>query len=78
MARTTVDIDLPTLRKLKERQQREHKTLGRVVSELLAQALADERPPEPAGSLTWVARPLGPARVDLEDKEAVYAVLDRE
>jgi len=72
--RTTLDIDAAVLRALKRRQRREGKSLGQLVSELLASSLREERepPPEP---FAWVARPMGPL-VDLEDKGAVYRVLD--
>jgi hypothetical protein len=73
MARTTIDIDAAVLRRLKERKRREGKTLGQLVSELLAGALreTDATPRE----LDWTARPMG-ARVDLEDKEAVRRALE--
>lgn len=74
MARTTIDIDPAILRELKKRQRREGKTLGRLVSELLARAL--DREPEPGQApFTWTSRPMG-ARVDLEDKEAVRRALE--
>ncbi|KAB2867691.1 MAG: antitoxin, partial [Burkholderiaceae bacterium] len=37
--RTTIDIDDPILKDLKRLQRREGKSLGRLVSDLLAQAL---------------------------------------
>ena len=43
MARTTPDIDTPILRDLKKIQKSENKSLGRVVSELLAEAIARHR-----------------------------------
>ena len=39
MPRTTVDIDASVLRELKRRQERERKTLGQLISELLAKAM---------------------------------------
>lgn len=48
--------------------------MGRVASELLALALEETEPARPP--LTWVAHDLGSPLVDLEDKEAVRAVLD--
>jgi formate dehydrogenase maturation protein FdhE len=73
MTRTTVDIDAAVLRELKERQQREGKTLGELVSELLASALdREEAAPVP---FTWASRRMR-ARVDLEDKEAVRRALE--
>lgn len=77
--RTTVDLDGPILRALKRLQKVEGKSLGRLVSDLLALALASrktatsgERPP-----FRWISRAMD-ARVDLADKEAVQAVLDRD
>jgi len=75
MPRTTLDIDASVLRELKRRQRSEEKTLGELVSELLARALAQERPGEEAAPLAWTSKPLG-LKVDLEDKEAVWAILD--
>ena len=40
--RTTLDIDDPVLRELKRRQAREGKSLGRLVSDLLARALEED------------------------------------
>lgn len=77
MPRTTVDIDAPILRDLKRLQKREGTSLGRLVSDLLAQALgARATAPRTTRAFSWISRPMG-ARVDLADKEAVQAVLDR-
>ena len=67
--RTTVDIDPNVLAELKRRQRREGKTLGRLVSELLAERLERDVPPAPA-PFAWVTRPMS-AKVDLDDPEAV-------
>ncbi len=73
MTRTTIDIAAPVLRELKARQRREGRTLGELVSELLARALdEDASEPEP---LTWRTRAMGEG-VDLEDKDTLWAVLD--
>lgn len=73
--RTTLDIEGPILKDLRAIQRREGGTLGSLVSRLLAEALA--RREQPAGArFRWTARPMVP-RVDLADKEAVYAILDR-
>lgn len=72
--RTTIDLDDDILRTLKRRQRAENKTLGQLVSELLAQALA--RDPRPTVDIRWTTADLRP-RVDLDDKDAVWAVLDR-
>jgi hypothetical protein len=74
--RTTLDIDDPILKDLKRLQRREGKSLGRLVSDLLAQALAAGRrnaPPPPP--FRWIAKPMQ-ARVDLADKHALLDALD--
>ena len=75
--RTTLDIDEPILRDLRRLKEKEGKSLGRLVSDLLAEALkkktqfaARQRVP------VWITRPMH-ARVDLSDKEAVHRILDR-
>ncbi len=75
--RTTLNIDTPVLEKLRRLQQRENKPLGQLASELIAESLARRnkkqrgRPAE----FEWASQPMH-ARIDLEDKEAVYAALD--
>lgn len=78
MARTTIDLDPVVLRKLKERQRREGKTLGQVASELLAQALEAGVPAQRQPELDWISRPLGGFLVDIDDKDALYDALDDE
>ena len=76
MARTTVDIEASVLRELKRLQKREGKSLGQLISELVAAALAgEEGVPEEVRPFQWASRPMR-ARVDLEDKEAVRATLE--
>ena len=78
MARTTLDIDSPILKELKALQKAQHRSLGQLVSQLLAEALAlRKHPNKSSSSLDWVSRPMH-ARVDLSDKEALYAILDEE
>lgn len=74
MPRTTVDIDASVLRELKQRGRKEGKSLGRLISELLAVALKSERRTEDK-PFRWHSHPLV-ARVDLEDKEALNEILD--
>jgi hypothetical protein len=74
--RTTVDIEAPVLKELRDLQKREGGTLGTLVSRLLAEALARRTRRSPRPRLEWTERSMG-ARVDLADKEAVYAILDR-
>ena len=75
--RTTIDIDANVLRQLKQRSRRAGKSMGQLASELLARSL-DEADKGRAGApkLSWIVKDLGRPRVDLEDKEAVRAVLD--
>lgn len=76
MARTTLDIDTPLLEELKKIQKKEKKSLGALVSRLLAEALArrSRRRPLPR-EFRWVSHPMG-ARIDISDKDALYAALD--
>ena len=76
--RTTLDIDTPLLDELRALGQQEGKSLGRLVSDLLATALAtrrsrdNRRGPE---ALDWTARPMH-ARVDLADRDALFDALE--
>jgi plasmid stability protein len=74
MPRTTLDLDPSVLRELRRRGEREGKSMGRVASEVLATALGSSEPARP--TFTWISKDLGAPRVDLEDKEAVRAILD--
>jgi hypothetical protein len=74
MSRTTIDIDPTVLRELQQRQLTGGKTLGALVSELLASALRRDEP-EPLAPFRWTSHSMG-ARVDLEDAEAVRRALD--
>ena len=75
--RTTVDIDGPVLSELKELQRKEGKSLGRLITDLLARALRERQKedisPPP---VRWIAQPMG-ARVDLADKDALYAAMEQ-
>ena len=76
MARTTIDLDPHVLKELRRRSDDEGKSMGRVASEILAQALA--APPPASRPFHWVSGRLGAPRVDLEDREAVRAALERD
>lgn len=73
MPRTTVDIDPTVLAELKRRQRREGKSLGRLVSELLARGLDGDPLPAPA-PFAWISAPMS-AKVDLDHPEAVRRAL---
>lgn len=67
-------IDSSVLRALKRRAREEQKSLGEVISEIVAPALeAGERGRE-AANVRWRSRAMD-AKVDLEDKEAVREAL---
>jgi hypothetical protein len=76
--RTTVDIDEPILKDLKKLQQKEGKSLGRLISDLLAQAMGGRissktsaKPPR------WISKSMG-ARMDLADRDALYTAMEQE
>ena len=74
--RTTVDIDDPILREVKAMHETEGRSMGAIISELLADALARRRASaRPQRTFRWTSRPMK-ALVDLADKDAVYAALD--
>lgn len=77
MSRTTLNIDTPVLEELKRLQKEENKPLGKLASELLADALSRRSQVKKAPSFKWLTRRMSPL-VDIGDKEAVYAILDRD
>jgi hypothetical protein len=75
--RTTVDIDEPILKDLKKIQKKEGKSLGRLISDLLAQALGNRKSGKASSKPThWISKAMG-ARIDLADREAVYAAMEQ-
>jgi mRNA-degrading endonuclease RelE of RelBE toxin-antitoxin system len=76
--RTTIDIDDPILRDLKRLQKREGKSLGRLISDLLARSLAAERsaPPLEAPVLRWHSQAMR-SKIDLADKQARLDAMDQ-
>ena len=76
--RTTVDIDEPILKDLKKLQQKEGKSLGRLISDLLAQAIGERKSPRAsARPARWISTSMG-ARIDLADREALYTAMEQE
>jgi hypothetical protein len=74
--RTTIDIDDPILKEIKRLQKREVKALGRLVSDLLAQALVQSRRPAATSPVfQWFSRSMH-AKVDLGDKQAVLDAMN--
>ena len=76
MPRTTLDIDATILKEIKALGKRGRLSLGKLVSRLLAEAIARRKSGDRAQEFRWVSRPMG-VLVELADKEAVYGVLDR-
>lgn len=75
--RTTIDIDDPILKEVKKLGKTEGKSLGRMVSDLLANALQRRKTPgRQPEQPHWISRDMG-ARINLDDKEALYAALDQ-
>lgn len=74
--RTTIDIDDPILRELKRLARNDKKSLGRVISDLLADALG-RRDEGAAGTVEfrWITRPLG-SRVDYADGGALRDAME--
>lgn len=74
MPRTTIDLDASVLKSIKRLARAAGKSLGEVISELLAVALHQDTEEKP--QLRWETQTMS-ARVDLEDKEAVHRALER-
>ncbi len=76
--RTTLDIDDSTLQALKDLQKTEAKPLGRLASDLIAEALhgRSRTKPKRTTPFMWHAKSMQP-RVDLSDKAAVLDALDK-
>ena len=73
--RTTLDIDDPILREVRAIHEREGRSMGSVVSELLADSLSRRRTSRTSPPFRWSSHPMK-ALIDLADKDAVYAALD--
>jgi hypothetical protein len=75
--RTTVNIDDRILKDLKKIKRQEKQSLGRLVSNLLAQALGQRQSTKSSIQPThWISKPMG-VRVDLADREAVYQAMEQ-
>ena len=76
--RTTLDIDKPILDELRRLGKQRKKSLSRIASELLATSLKRETEKQKGVSgktFRWNARSMR-ARIDIEDKDELYRVLD--
>lgn len=75
--RTTVDIDAFLLSEIRDLQKQEGRSFSKIVSELLAEALAQRRAALQQTRLDWISRPRQ-AQLDLSDKEILFDLLDRD
>jgi hypothetical protein len=76
MPRTTLDLDSTVLEQLRRRAANEHKSMGQVASERLAVSLKESAPKE-FPRLRWPTRRMGKPTVDLENKDALWKLLDK-
>jgi len=76
MARTTIDIENSMLLEVKTLQKKDGRSMGKIVSQLLSEALAQRKNKAKASRLKWRSRRMG-ALVDLSDKDALNKILDR-
>jgi hypothetical protein len=76
MPRTTLDLDSTVLEQLRRRAAVEHKSMGQLASERLAVSLRESAPKE-LPRLRWPSRRMGKPAVDLDDKDALWKLLDR-
>jgi len=74
--RTTLNLDASVLREAKRRARDEGKSVGDVISELIGPALAQKNRTRGPSGFDWRTARMGPAKVDLEDKEAVRQALE--
>lgn len=77
MPRTTIDIDARVLRELRELQREKKGSLGRLVSDILLEAIPRIRRAKQRPDFNWQSSE-GSLQVDLLDKDAVYGALDRQ
>ena len=75
MPRTTLNLDASVLREAKRRARDQGKSVGDVISELVGPALAQGHRREGHHEFRWRTARMGPAKIDLEDKEAVRQAL---
>ena len=76
MARTTLDIDRSVLDQLRKQARARAVTMGELASVLLAEALASQETAR--GPVELPSYPMGRARIDLDDRAALWEFLDGE
>ena len=77
MSRTTINIDSPLVAAIRELSRKEGKSMGKLVSELLAIGLEAKKnnTRKSPSRLKWHTQRMR-ARIDYTDKDRLYAVLD--
>ena len=74
--RTTLDIEKPILADLRRLAKKRHRTMGKVASDLLAEAMKKEEQASEKPVFYWNSKKMH-ARVDLADRDAIYDAMDR-
>ena len=75
MARTTISIDTPVYNKIKSISRQQHKTVTRVISDLLNKALHGNYATEKELPFSWYSKKMN-AKIDYRDKEELFRALD--
>ena len=73
--RITIDIPISIMEELKSMRTKEGVTLDELATGLLAEGLQARYADQTGSELDWKSQSMR-ARVDLTDKEAVYAIID--
>ena len=78
MTRTTISLHESTLNKVRKLSRQKHSTLGETITELLNIGLnkKDELTKKTKKKFSLPAFALGKPKVPLEDKDALYSILD--
>ncbi len=78
MTRTTITLEDAVLVTLKRRAMDENKSLSRLVSELIREAMKPDRKPvqreNPA--VRWRAFSAGEPRIDIADRDALFTLME--
>ena len=77
MARTTIDIDDPILKEIRAIQKKDGRSMGKIVSQLLAEALIKQKTFAKQPRFNWISRPMG-LLLDMADRDEVYRILDKD
>ena len=77
MTRTTLDLNPSVLAQLRRHAEAERKSMGQLASERLATSLGRETAQEPQ-PFSWPTSHMGRPKVDLEDRDGLWRVLDAE